>query len=201
MQRRHWHDVDDDEDPGDWWDFAGPPEHDGHSSYAVRVDPGDQTLEPAENNTHPVGSSGQPAWVATRFSDRSGSCGSSSQAGPSESLGAAKHDQGRCAPCHYHNSATGCKKGDSCGFCHLHDGDHRPRPSKGKRARAKAMIQGSDLNVQGSLDGMRHGTRTGSYIQVILRSTQRKEEQEQLKQQQASVDQEAAVRGQRLVTL
>lgn len=64
------------------------------------------------------------------------------------SVGSAGHGLGKCRPCAFARSSSGCKFGAECSFCHLvaeHTEQVRMRPCKGKRERFKramAAIEG-----------------------------------------------------------
>lgn len=57
------------------------------------------------------------------------------------SVGGLKHGTGKCKPCHYFATTTGCVNGQDCHFCHFpHTKKSRPRPCKSKRLQCKKFI-------------------------------------------------------------
>jgi len=59
------------------------------------------------------------------------------------SEGSALHEQGRCRPCAFVNTPTGCKAEARCRFCHLQHTSvkRRVRPCKGKRERLRRLVE------------------------------------------------------------
>lgn len=55
------------------------------------------------------------------------------------SVGAQRHEGGKCKPCRYVATLSGCVHGASCTFCHLSHNKDRKRPSKSKRLRLKKI--------------------------------------------------------------
>lgn len=66
------------------------------------------------------------------------------------SLGSRGHSAGTCRPCAFVRSASGCKLGVACDFCHVVD-EHiavtRLRPSKGKRNRVRKAVASIEEQV------------------------------------------------------
>lgn len=60
------------------------------------------------------------------------------------SLGAALHEAGSCRPCLLAFTASGCKDGAQCDFCHFKHARKSMRPSKGKRERFKRLQERAD---------------------------------------------------------
>jgi len=50
------------------------------------------------------------------------------------------HDAGKCKPCLFAHTKTGCSNGDACPFCHEKHRARGPRPAKVVRNRCKQMV-------------------------------------------------------------
>lgn len=58
-----------------------------------------------------------------------------------QSKGSALHSEGKCKPCLFFPTATGCGNGADCSFCHLqHCRKQMTRPCKAKRDRLKRLM-------------------------------------------------------------
>jgi len=77
----------------------------------------------------------------TIASSTESSMGLAIEPGSMISLGSATHDEGRCKPCVFVNTHTGCQNGSLCEFCHLpHKRKTKARPCKGKRDRYRRLL-------------------------------------------------------------
>jgi hypothetical protein len=98
---------------------------------------------------------------------------------PQYSKGSKLHDIGRCKPCHYVISRSGCFNGADCSFCHLsHPRKSRPRPCKTKREQCKRIVDmleevadNDPEQVQEAVNAL--GNRS-SYLNRMLKKRMRK---------------------------
>eukprot|EP00928_Gymnodinium_smaydae_P084229 TRINITY_DN67500_c0_g1_i1.p1 TRINITY_DN67500_c0_g1~~TRINITY_DN67500_c0_g1_i1.p1 ORF type:complete len:220 (+),score=17.52 TRINITY_DN67500_c0_g1_i1:73-660(+) len=114
--------------------------------------------------------------------------GSSSKIGSSISSGEVRqppvgskqalHAAGKCKPCAYAHSPTGCKKGDKCDYCHYeHARKSRPRP--GKTTRQKCKMIASELTAANETSEQLRSAATAAggtmslYMETILRGISR----------------------------
>mmetsp|Transcript_47940 Transcript_47940/g.95380 ORF Transcript_47940/g.95380 Transcript_47940/m.95380 type:complete len:204 (-) Transcript_47940:69-680(-) len=94
------------------------------------------------------------------------------------SRGSVKHESGKCSPCHYFHTKAGCKNGSTCGYCHMHGKDFRPRPCKSKRAKAKSQVGILD-NIDDPEIVERIATEMeskGGYLKVVVQSKLRQQQ-------------------------
>lgn len=75
------------------------------------------------------------------------------------SQGAEKHDGGKCNPCMALITASGCKSGEDCLYCHLdHDDEYkqkRRRPCKSTRKRCKNLVDKINEQYKDDPEGRR----------------------------------------------
>jgi len=103
------------------------------------------------------------------------------------SPGSIQHESGKCNPCHYFHTKTGCKIGSTCCYCHMHGMDVRPRPCKSKRAKAKSQVGILD-NIDDPEDLKQCAAEMesrGGYLKVLVQSKLR---QQQHQQEQAQTE-------------
>lgn len=90
------------------------------------------------------------------------------------STGSALHTEGKCKPCHYVYTISGCDNGKNCAFCHLpHTKKNRPRPCKTKRLQCKKIVSLLEDSYREKpekfVEAVKAVSSQSSYLQVILR--------------------------------
>lgn len=98
---------------------------------------------------------GKAAWLAD-FATSSGQAPQVGEDGQPESVGSALHAEGKCKPCAFHQTTSGCAMGLDCRFCHLEhksSGKVRLRPCKGKRMRTKRMFDRLTTQIRKDPEG------------------------------------------------
>merc|ERR1719277_2742350 len=74
------------------------------------------------------------------------------------SKGSAKHSEGKCRPCHYFHTSTGCLSGRKCRFCHIpHTGRGKTRLGMTKRIQCKRIADTVEEKYQGDPEGFMQG--------------------------------------------
>mmetsp|Transcript_74372 Transcript_74372/g.208806 ORF Transcript_74372/g.208806 Transcript_74372/m.208806 type:complete len:214 (+) Transcript_74372:47-688(+) len=89
------------------------------------------------------------------------------------SKGSAKHDRGRCKPCRFVYSRTGCESGAECAFCHLpHTDNSRNRIGVSKRDYCKSLAEKLRDSCEGEPETLveiaRSATSKSSYLGLLL---------------------------------
>ena len=90
--------------------------------------------------------------------------------GSNENQWSSLHAAGRCKPCRFHASKSGCKSGQACSYCHL---PHPKRPSLAKREQCKAVAQRTlkDSALRGPEDlkeTIRLLSKRGMYMRSVI---------------------------------
>mmetsp|Transcript_48254 Transcript_48254/g.137085 ORF Transcript_48254/g.137085 Transcript_48254/m.137085 type:complete len:257 (+) Transcript_48254:164-934(+) len=77
------------------------------------------------------------------------------------------HDAGKCKPCLFAHTKTGCSKGDACQFCHLKHRSRAPRPSKSTRNRYKQIVA-KVKETAGNTEVLQSWAKQHTYIERLL---------------------------------
>jgi len=90
------------------------------------------------------------------------------------STGSSRHACGKCRPCHYVRSNTGCENGQSCEFCHFpHTGKSRRQLSMCSRLYCKSFADALVASYGARPDQLRLAGVTASsgsaYLAAILK--------------------------------
>lgn len=97
-------------------------------------------------------------------------------------VGSASHSAGKCRPCHYIHTKTGCTNGRDCPFCHVpHTKRGRKKPGKSKRIRCHefaSTLEGLDPeDREYFMEAMWSASSRSLYLRSILeKRLQQKEE-------------------------
>jgi len=89
------------------------------------------------------------------------------------STGSTRHITGKCRPCHYVRSNTGCESGQSCEFCHFpHTGKSRRQLSMSSRLYCKSFADALSASYRGRPDQLKRAAATSatgsSYLASIF---------------------------------
>jgi len=113
----------------------------------------------------------------------SSACDRLQYSGKTPSVGSAQHGDGKCKPCHYIQSKSGCPDGGQCGFCHYKHSRRRVYDiSQKKRQMVKSLVllvhqahAGSDekaIAEEQLISYLCHESRLSGYTAKVLRCFQ-----------------------------
>jgi len=77
------------------------------------------------------------------------------------------HDAGKCKPCLFAHTKTGCSNGDACQFCHLKHRSRAPRPSRSTRNRCKQIVA-MVKETAGDTEVLQSFAKQHTYIERLL---------------------------------